>query len=201
MLELHRCSIHITTVKQFYILAEVCKKKKVASDSFRQKVNIPINILFKFLSLYMKVAIFYIYVLYTVKSFFIDELRGLIWGIWVQLTYYYNLLVLLKENRDTWIYISFFLLSALAHFFILFWGFSFFLFLKINLFVYCQWSPVESRCIVPDSWNWVHNKWSYNNKLFKVWMHLSELQETKSRHTCIKLPRSQMRCNMLAQCA
>lgn len=125
----------------------------------------------------------------------VDELRGLIWGIWVQLTYYYNLLVLLKENRDTWIYISFFLLSALAHFFILFWGFSFFLFLKINLFVYCQWSPVESRCIVPGSWNWVHNKWSYNNKLFKVWMHLSELQETKSRLTTAHMYKTSQESN------
>lgn len=35
----------------------------------------------------------------------VEELCGLIWDIWVQLTYYYNLLPLLKENRDTWLYI------------------------------------------------------------------------------------------------
>lgn len=91
----------------------------------------------------------------------VEELCGLIWDIWIQLTYY-NLLPLLKENRDTWLYI---LLSIICSSSLLYFVLRiFFLFLNIYLFFFCQWSPGESRYIVPGCWNWVHN-----NKLFKVW--------------------------------
>jgi len=109
----------------------------------------------------------------------VEELCGLIWDIWIQLTYY-NLLPLLKENRDTWLYILLSIISSSSlRYFVLR---IFFLFLK---YIFILLLSVIFRRKVYYSWllkvTSLHNKWSYNNKLFKVWSHLPELWETKSK--------------------